>query len=154
MGDRSKAHIRGEERVRAWCLAVVRVLHEMAPGGTAGQLGAALEGFEFAVARADHTGLKQVARDLHEAIGGLSPEQRATLNAELRARVGIGSDAYRPDLQKEVARILARGVISDDDEFRMAEARADEVSANDGQVTELQSINVLLADYVNKVHRR
>jgi len=94
--------------------------------------------------RRDLRGLRMVARDVAEWATDLSPEQQQQLDALLVSRFGRGLKDQRKDVEREIARILRRGQIETEGEYRLLMARVDEIYADESKAEELEQINRLL----------
>jgi hypothetical protein len=133
------------EHLKAWCLAIVRFLREL---DTSPSLYSQLEeAIEAAFERGDLRGLKMVSRDLEEWAMGLPSASQRQLNNMLHARFGIELAVIARQRAREVARILKRGAIADEDEYRLLSTRADQIYADASKRDELDSIDRLMAAF-------
>jgi hypothetical protein len=131
--------------LRDWSLEIIRFM--LASDPTAPVLTQAQDAISGAFDRGDLRGLRIVTRDVSEWARGLALSDRSRLDELLRSRFGKPlSSSSRRDLRK-VNAILARGRIRDSDEYRLMEARADEIHTDVSQVKKLARINRLLAAF-------
>ena len=136
--------------LRDWCIAVLRFIHDKASEQGAGitpRLQEVAEnGIESAFKRQDIRGLKTASRDLLEWVNGFPDQIRKDLDKILRAEVGIGLKTSQQDRNREIAKIIKRGSVKSEDEYRLLESRIDEIYADESKKAELARINkVLLA---------
>ena len=93
----------------------------------------------------DLRGMRTIAKDLAEWARFLPPALANQLDGQLRTKFGKGlREARQADL-KRVQKILSKGKIENDDEYRLLASRADEIHADASRRGELEQINVLLA---------
>jgi len=126
-----------------WCLAVTAYLATLSDDP-------AIDDFsnlvKAALQASSVTRLKSLKRDLTEWGRGLSAEQQRGLDAALRAQTGASfSEAERTD-DGLVDKILARGQIRTDDEYRLVSEWLDRTS-DSCEPTKIAAVDVLLTRY-------
>jgi hypothetical protein len=134
--------------LRDWCIAVLRFIHDRASEQGAGispRLQEVAEnGIESAFKRRDIRGLKTASRDLLEWVNGFPDQIRNDLDEILRTEFGFGLKTSERDRNKEIAGILKREFVNDEDEYRLLESRIDEIYADETKKAELERINRIL----------
>jgi hypothetical protein len=137
---------RGEELqdLRDWCVAIIRFMGELSPSDLFAQTEDAINA---AFDRGDLRGLKMVSKDVGEWATGLASSDQKKLDEALRSQFGRGLREDVRAVRDEVARILKRGTIGGEEEYRLLSSRADEIYADDSKQSELKRINALLAEY-------
>ncbi|MCL4684864.1 hypothetical protein KJ059_08940 [Myxococcota bacterium] len=133
------------KELRDWCIAILQFMAQVDP--SSGVFAHAEQATEAAFQRGDLRGLKMVARDVREWATALSPADQQRLDEVLREQFGRGLTEEAEGLRAEVGRILRRGQIDTQDEYRLLLSRADEIYADPSKQDELKSINELLAGY-------
>jgi hypothetical protein len=140
---RNDARLAEAGALRDWCQAILSFLRELGlASDIADEFGQVVEN---ALAERNVRGLRMVAKDLQEWVRGLPMNQQAQLEERLNLQFGRGIRSETDKDQREVAHILERGVIADEDEYRLLVARAEAVHADKARATELERINELLA---------
>ena len=104
-------------------------------------------GVDRSVERRDLRGLRMMSKDLTEWARSLSVRDQEKLDQLLRARFGHGLSEAAEDARGEINRILRRGQIDTQDEYRLLMSRAEEIYADDSKAGELEQINRLLAAF-------
>lgn len=133
------------KELRDWCVVIIRFLAEFDP--SSGVFAQSEQAIEAAFQRGNFRGLKMVASDVREWTTALSPSDQQRLDQLLRSRLGRGLTEEAKEVSSEIDRILRRGQIDTQDEYRLLVSRADEIYADDSKRAELEKINELLAAY-------
>jgi hypothetical protein len=92
-------------------------------------------------------GLRAVSRDLLEWAKGLSSPERDVIDRKLRAAFGRGLEAGVAHEGAELARVVRRGRIANEREYRLVQARVEEIYANEQLAKELRNLDALLAAF-------
>lgn len=129
--------------LRDWCTTII---------GFLGELGATVEEWHQVISQTydkrDLRGLRSLARDIGEWAKGLPPSDVRRLDGRLRSAFGEGIvDQRREDLAK-IAQVVARGRISDAEEYRLLHGRVEEIYADDAMQQEVESLNALLLAFI------
>jgi len=130
--------------LRDWCITVAR---SMGGAGFPGALEMEERLIEKAYEAGNLKGLKLVARDKVEMMRLAPPEERERLNALLRSKFGREHGKIGRNDAKEIARILKRNRIMNEDEGRLLLVRANEIHTDESKRDELEAINRLLSVY-------
>lgn len=133
------------EELRDRSLVILRFISEVAPSSPF--FAEAQQGIEAAFEKRDVRGLRIAAKDLVEWTRDLPVDQQAKLEQILVSRFGRGLRAEAEKDQRELQRILKRGSIESEDEFRLLSSHADEIYADKLKAGELEQINRLLAAF-------
>jgi len=134
--------------LRDRCLAITRFLAEAGVGEViATEMRAAIQA---AFERGDLRSLKMVSRDLNEWANGMPPATIARLDAILRSELGEDPRGTESEA-RDLARILHRGTIEDEDEYRLLTRRLEEIYADGWKGGELEKINELLVAFEEKL---
>jgi hypothetical protein len=104
--------------------------------------------------RGDARGLKMMVRDMQEWTRGMPPELVQQLDAQLRAKFGKGLREVSASEAKVIQKILKKGKIETEEEYRLLSSRVDEIHADPSKRNELEKINALLADHDNPARPR
>jgi hypothetical protein len=131
--------------LRDWCLSLLRFIGELAPSSPF--FTQAQQGIMVAFEKLDVNGLRIAAKDLEEWARDLPVDQQAKLDQFLVARFGRGLRAEAEKDRREMRRILKRGSIEGEDEYRLLSSRADEIRADNSKARELEQINRLLVAF-------
>lgn len=129
-------------QLRDWSVAIARFIGSIPEAASLSRQ--MEEVIHQAFERRDLRGLRMVARDVAEWATDLSPEQQQQLDALLVSRFGRGLKDQRKDVEREIARILRRGQIETEGEYRLLMARVDEIYADESKAEELEQINRLV----------
>jgi hypothetical protein len=148
MARNSKERIAELLTLRDRCLAISRFLAEggLSEDATTEMKAAIQAAFE----RGDLGGLKMFSRDLNEWANGMPPATIARLDDILRSELGEdprGTESEARDLE----RILHRGTIEDEEEYRLLTRRVEEIYADGSKGGELEKINELLVAFEEKL---
>lgn len=128
--------------LRDWLLAVTGFI---GGAGFPGALEMEERIIQAAYDRGDLRGMRTIARDKREMLRLASPKERERIGEFLRLNFDRGLDDLDRDDTKEIARVLKRGRIKNDEEGRLLLARVDEIYADESKRDELERINCLLA---------
>ena len=133
------------KELRDWCVAAIRFLAECDPSSEV--FAQSEQAIEAAFQRGNLRGLKMVASDVREWTTALSPGDWQRLDQVLRSRFGRGLADEAKEASSELDRILRRGQIDTQGEYRILMNRVDEIYADESKRVELKRINELLAAY-------
>ena len=145
MTKKEGARLQETAQLRDWCVAILHFIRDVAP--PAPFFGQFQQAIEAAFERRDLKGLRMVSTDLVEWTQDLAVDQRASLDQLLVSRFGRGLVREAEQNQRRLSRILRRGTIETEDEFRLLSSRADEIHADDSKAGELERINRLLVAF-------
>lgn len=128
-------------RLHDWCLTIVEL--------TAQQNDPALRTMTESIikdlfANNNVRGLRMMAKELSEMAGALEPTQWTRLDDALRSRFGRGLSDVADERRRNVSRILKRGAIRTDDEYRLVQGYVDEIYADDSKREEWTRLGELL----------
>jgi hypothetical protein len=130
------------DRLAAWCLAILREIHAIQPN----PLGTAFEdAISEAQKRVDLRGLRAVTKDLEEWVGTLDDASRKKVNAGLSSEFGRSLDESAAEDQAALDRIVQRGKINNDEEYRLVLKRVEEIYDDSAFEAEVDRLNKLLA---------
>ena len=90
-----------------------------------------------------------VYKDMNELSKGLSSIDLEELNRVLKERFGSDLTVYSNKGLAKIQRIIKRGRVNTDDEFRLLSNRVDEIYADDSKKDEVEVLNKLMGDYEN-----
>lgn len=88
-----------------------------------------------------------VSRDFTEWANGLRPHEREELDKVLIAKCGVGLRDRNKETQREIARILRRGHIKDEDEYWVLVAYLDQMYTDESKRAEVEKINSVMAAF-------
>jgi hypothetical protein len=94
-------------------------------------------------------GMRMVYKDMNELSKGLSSIDLEELNRVLKERFGSDLTVYSNKGLAKIQRIIKRGRVNTDDEFRLLSNRVDEIYADDSKKDEVEVLNKLMGDYEN-----
>ena len=144
-GKTQPDHSEELSQLAEWCRTILGVIKGVSPKPEV------YSHFDDAIARSvgksDLRGLRAMSKDFTQWAESLQPALQVELDKQLRARCGRGLREERGDSQKEIARILRRGQIDNEDEYRLLMAHADEIYADESRAEELERVNSLLATF-------
>mgnify|MGYP001824142955 CR=1 FL=1 len=132
---------------RDWCLTVIRFLIAAEPPSEENERFLAQSEKTIIKAYNDGNlvGFKYAYNDYNsDAKALLNAEQFAELDLDLRSRLGTGLKGAERKRQKEIAHILKRGSVRDEDEYRLLLDHAEEIHADRSRGEELKAVNLLL----------
>lgn len=132
-------------RARDWCLYVLRFLNKVSPAEIFSQM---MDVVEETFNKKDLRGLQMLERDIAENARALPNQAKKELDELLVAEIGWGLSALSNKEHQKVAKVLRRGAIESDEEYRILSDRADAIFDDTTKATELREINALLASYV------
>lgn len=106
----------------------------------------------------DLRGLRMMYNDSNEMAGDFSPHQLNELNRILRAKFGFDLNGAHDEFLAKINRIVQRGYLKNDDEFRLLYSRVDEIYADDSKKEEVEILEKLMGDYEEskaaKMHKK
>jgi len=95
----------------------------------------------------DLRGMRMVFNDTNEMARGLPETQLLELNRILEAKFGRSLTDEEKEMKKQINKIVKRGKINNDDEFRLLEQSVSELSQEQSYSSEIETLNRLLAGY-------
>jgi hypothetical protein len=95
-------------------------------------------------------GVKQAFYDTNEWASELRSADVKELNTILKSRFGKDLNFYSKERYKKINQIIKKGRISNDEEFRMIDERANEICQSEEKKSELEKLNQLLLMYETK----
>lgn len=131
-------------RLRDWCVAIVKFMGEASPSELLGQTESAIN---YAFERRDLRGLRVVSKDIAQWVQGMTSKDQERLDDVLRTQFGRGLLENTCEVRKEIARVLTRGSIANEAEYRLLADRVDDIYADKSSRRELEKINAVLAAY-------
>jgi hypothetical protein len=134
--------------LREWCLAIYEFASSVV--WPSARFDLEIDAIERAFQAADSRGLEAVARDLEEWARGFKAEHRERLDAFLRSRFGRGLKEATLGTERQINRILKRGVIENQDEYRLLSQRAAEIGTEASKRNELARIDRLLSAFTDE----
>lgn len=92
-------------------------------------------------------GFKETYRNLKEEIGYWPEKMKADLNIVLNSKFGETISQINQEKEKDIKKVILRGKINNDDEFRMIDEKVNEICQTDTDSSELDKLNHLLLMY-------
>ncbi len=92
-------------------------------------------------------GLKQAYNDMNEWAYGLSITDVEELNKILQDKFAKDLNTNSHNIPKQISKIIKRGKINNDDEFRMINEKVNEICQTSPKSSELDKLNQLLLKY-------
>ena len=92
-------------------------------------------------------GMRCVYRDMNEGTGALSLREIEELNKILYAKFGEDLHTCSKRNLSKINKIIKRGRIANEDEFRLVLGRVDEIYADSTKEEEVEMLNVLLKEF-------
>lgn len=89
-------------------------------------------------------GLREAYKSLQEEVGYWPINMKNALNHILYSKFG---ETIIQDKDKEIKKVLKRGKINNDDEFRIIDEKVNEICQIDSKSSELEKLNYLLLMY-------
>jgi hypothetical protein len=99
-------------------------------------------------------GLRELLADLLENASYLSPADLRELDAHVRSHLGVGFDDLQVKRLARIATILAKGEITNDEQFRLLKGRHEEIWDDSLRAAEALSLNALLEEYESRKQHR
>jgi len=90
---------------------------------------------------------RSAARDLEEWTLALPANQTRELDKLLRAKFEVGLTEAKRNRDKDISRVLLRGTIEDDVDFRLIHSYVDEICQDVSRNEEVEKLNLLLRAY-------
>ncbi len=97
----------------------------------------------------DLRGMRMIYKDNNGMTIDLSPNDLDKLNQILRKKFGFDLAKVNDKNLAKIKRIIERGHLKSDDEFRLLSNRVDEIYADDSKKDEVEVLNKLMGDYEN-----
>lgn len=92
-------------------------------------------------------GMRMMYNDSNEMARSLSPHKLNELNKILREKFGFDLNKAHDKVLAKINRIVQRGHLKNDDEFRLLCSRVDEIYADDSKEKEVEILERLMGDY-------
>lgn len=92
-------------------------------------------------------GMRMMYNDSNEIARSLSQDKLNELNQILREKFGFDLEKDHDILLAKINKIIQRGYLKNDDEFRLLSSRDDEIYADDSKKKEVENLNKLMEDY-------
>lgn len=92
-------------------------------------------------------GFKETYRNLKEEVGYWPDKMKANLDNILYSKFGETISQIDQEKEKEIIKIIKRGKINNDDEFRMIDEKVNEICQKNTNSSELDKLNHLLLKY-------
>jgi hypothetical protein len=131
--------------LRDRCILVLRFLNRR------GELGDQFGQFEEVIHRSyeneDLRGLRLLRREFDDWSKDLGAEEQLELETLLRVELGVDVDEEHATDLTQVRQIEARGRIRNEREYRLVQARLEELHASSADTTEAERLAALLASY-------
>ena len=135
--------------IKEWCLTIIEFLisHNQATSTSRNMF---VDVINDAFQKQNLKGLRYVYNDINEWAKGILQSDLEELNMLLQNKFGedLNKQMHR-DLIK-IAKILKKGNVSNEDEYRLLLSRVDEIFEDDNKKDEIENLNKLLADYHNQ----
>jgi hypothetical protein len=95
-------------------------------------------------------GLKTICAELNEIAKGGSAKEIYDLNELLMSKFGENLNNYKIDNIKKVKRLLKKGKIEREDDFRLVQNRLEDIYDDDSKREEAEGLDALLSTYTPK----
>ena len=141
-GKRADVRAAEVDRLRRWCFVVLDTMVDM--HGDLAVFGTARQSVERCKTIRD---LRTAARDFLEWAKGLPPRERARIDRELRRVFAKGLDAEVANEDSGLERVVGRGRIVNEREYRLVQARIEEIYGNREHEEEVRNLDALLAGF-------
>jgi hypothetical protein len=128
------------EEMAEWARAVLAFINSVGAVPMYEQYQKAIDG---CASRGDARGMKGVVNDFSEWVKDMSPEAQARLDAHLREKLGKGLSAWTD--KKKLAKLLERGAIKTENEYRQVLAFVEENHRDPSQSDAVDRANAALA---------
>ena len=92
-------------------------------------------------------GFKEMYRDFNEEVGYWPDNMKGNLNDILYSKFGETISRIHKEKEKEIKKIIKKGKINNDDEFRMIDEKINEICQTNANSLELNKLNHLLLMY-------
>lgn len=137
------------EFLRAWCITVLQYYVELLNDSNLKAIWQStiehLETFNAPTKNLTLKGLQTAFRDTISFIRDLPADDLTKLNAILKKQ--FGRDFSDIDTQKDIQRIVKRGHITNDEEYRMLDEVVNDLSQSSPQSGQIELYNTLLTKY-------
>lgn len=100
--------------------------------------------------KSDLRGMRFIYKDMNEWAKGLSHDYLNELNLILREKFGYDLTKANDQNLAKIKRIIQRGHLKTDDEFRLLLNRVNDIYADDSMKDEVEVLNKLMNDYEDK----
>lgn len=128
-----------------WCSAIAEFMAQLGPHTELdNEMKSAIQ---RCLERDDLKGLKTMSRDLVEWSSALNDAQRLSLDDELIQKFGAGLDNALAVQLDQLRGIRKRGVVRNDQEYRVVMSRVEAIYDQQEQADEVSELNTLLAAY-------
>ncbi len=130
-----------------WCCIVLEALAQLGPGMEEARAGR-MHGLDEALKRGWVSPFWQAKNDLLEWAHGLNPAQRARIDQALRSKFGTGLPENKRFMGQEVKAIVRRGVIKDENEFRVLQSWVGIIEGDPKKRRELGAVTRLMGRFL------
>lgn len=100
----------------------------------------------------DLKGIRMIYNDVNEWAKGLDKSQLSELNKILIAKFGRSLIDEEKEIDSKIEKIVKRGKINSEDEYRLILAKVDEIYADKSKVNTIKVLNDLLLKYDKAAH--
>lgn len=135
-------------RVRDWIVAILEFMIKVEPDSIA--LRDLRKTTHDAYSESDVRGLKSIAGELPNFFKILSPANRSELDRKLHDLFGYGLEVESQRRQKRIERVLTRGAIESEEDYRLVEERVEEICEKESLKNEAEELNELLLAFYKK----
>jgi len=133
------------EYLRDWCLTILDFL--ISKSGESPIFSQTKEVVTDTFKGKNLRGLRYCKKDINEWAKGLSPSNVSELNSLLDEKFSVNLEKEDDKSAKIIKQILQRGVINNEDEYRLLLTKVDAFCADDSKKDEVEALNKLLTDY-------
>ncbi len=98
-------------------------------------------------AKKNLSGMRYIERDLNEWIKGFSNADISELDELLKNKFGTGLDIIEKKNQKIIQKVIKRGKILNEKEYRLIKNREDEIYVDNSKAEEKQQLDRLMEAY-------
>ncbi|OJV35346.1 MAG: hypothetical protein BGO33_08735 [Bacteroidia bacterium 43-41] len=104
--------------------------------------------------KSDLRGMRMIYKDLNEGANDLPLMELNELNQLLSKKFGRNLTEYNNKNLAKIKRIVKKGNISNEEEYRLILNRVEEIYADDTQKDETKILNMLLTNYIKKIDNK
>src|SRR5947209_319484 len=133
-------------RLHEWCRVVLDTMSELHPEMTS--RASLMYGLDVALREGKVAALRIGTKDLLEWVHGLKPGDRARIDQALRSKFGTGLAEDMRAMAQEVKAILERGIINDEDEFRLLQSWVEMINTDPKKQSGTAVISKLMERFV------
>lgn len=144
-----KSYDMGFEELKDWCLLVLDFIESKHSPSILGNL---KEDVNLAYENGDFRPLKTLYRDLNEWVSGFPIVYQTELNDLLLTKFGRLLNEYAIKSISILNKIIKKGKIENEDEYRIVMARIDQIYDDSTKKDELQKLNQLLFNHDSNIN--